>query len=176
MLRCKKCNKLGLFRSINPNTGVCLDCEHESVVVPVAPSFPISPEPTIHIPLYYVGNGMRYIRTNSFDDVSVDVLNSMDYSKIKLCSDITFSLDGDNIIAFLKSDFPIGEVCENEIKKSIQASLNKKLPIFAQICGYDSKCSLIDLCVAFYKIEKYDYSPEYDDSYDDIDPDDIAFC
>ena len=64
MLRCNKCHRLGLFRSINPNTGVCLDCErNEMHFAVVHPATNQEETAVIHIPRYFIGNGMRYIKT-----------------------------------------------------------------------------------------------------------------
>lgn len=175
MQRCKKCKKLGLFRSINPNTGICLECEQKSLSSPVAPMvFPT--EPTLKIPKYYVGNGMRYLLTDSFKAVSIETNCDIDYSKLKLCHDVSFSDGGNGIDVSLKFGSLLGKLCDVKVSNLIRQNIEKKIPIFSQISGFDSEKNVIDLCIAFYKIENFDYSPEHDKHFDDIDPDDIAFC
>ena len=175
MQRCKMCNKLGLFRSINPNTGICLECEQKSLSAPIAPTV-FSTEPVLKIPKYYVGNGMRYLLTDSFKTVSIETTCNIDYSKIKLCHDVSFSDRENEIDVSLKFGFLLGKLCDVNICNLIRQSTKNKIPIFSQISGFDSEKNIIDLCIAFYKIENFDYSPEHDKHFDDIDPDDIAFC
>lgn len=177
MLRCKKCRRLGLFRSINPNTGVCLDCERDEMRFPaVHPTAKQEETTVIHIPRYFIGNGMRYIKTEIFELVHVDVSADFDFSKIKLRDDVVFSSDNENIDVLIKFGSLVGVLEDDSVRESVHDSLERKLPIFSQVCGYDADERCVDVCVAIYKIENYDYSPEYDKHFDDIDPFDISYC
>lgn len=177
MLRCKKCHRLGLFRSINPNTGVCLDCERDEMCFSaVHPTAKQEETAVIHIPRYFIGNGMRYIKTEIFELVHVDVSADFDFSKIKLRDDVVFSSDNKNIDVSIKFGSLVGILEDCVVRESVHDSLERKLPIFSQVCGYDADERCVDVCVAIYKIENYDYSPEYDKHFDDIDPFDISYC
>lgn len=176
MLRCKQCHKLGLFRTIDPNTGVCLECEQNNMKHPDTPREIIPMVSTIHVPRYYIGNGMRYIQTDSFDSVPVRVKQDLTFSALKLREKCRCDIENDEVSVFVNWDCLIGYLDDKEIQEMVRRSLNNKLPLFIQICGIDSSSKSIELCIGFYKIEKYDYSPDYDSQFDDIDFDDIAYC
>ena len=90
--------------------------------------------------------------------------------------DIAFSSVGENIDVSIKFGSLVGVLKDGSVRESVHDSLKKKLPIFSQVCGYDADERCVDVCVAIYKIENYDYSPEYDKYFDDIDPFDISYC
>lgn len=176
MLRCKTCNKLGLFRTIDPNSGICLECERKSLMQPDIPRTVIPLDSSVHIPRYYIGNGMRYIVTDTFEDITVEVAQFCNFSKIKQGSDCVLSLVDNKIDISQKYDLHIGCVMDKIIYNMVEKSITDKLPVFSQVCKLNSVENLVTVTIGFYRIENYDYSPEHDEYFDDIDFEDIGYC
>lgn len=176
MMRCKQCHKLGLFRTIDPTTGICLECEQSNMKRTDEPRNIIPLRSSIHVPRYYIGNNMRYIVTDSFDSIPLRVVQDFDFSLLKLKEECSCrSVDG-AVSVFIKWDVLVGHLFDERIDCKILKSFDCNLPIFIRICDFDSNNKTVNVCIAFYKIDKYDYSPDFDSHFDDIDFDDIEYC
>lgn len=159
MSKCARCGKHGLFMKVNIHTGLCNDCQKQFELEKSAPPVPAAPvEKSIEIPNVYIGNNMKFLKTNQFEDVElIPPDNLPDFSKIHCCDNVSFSVSGDSIVAKRLSSV-IGVVGDSSIARSISKSLTDNLPVFSQILGYDDETGEIHIVIAFYRIVDYDYT------------------
>ena len=179
MSKCRNCGRHGLFLMVNVRTGLCADCQREfeaRSAAPAAPAAPVvSPERSIEIPTVYIGNDMKSRLTEKYEDVELQKMNVLpDFSKINLCDDVTFSVDGDTVTAKCLVT-SLGIVADREIADKIIKSQKEKRPVFSQVLGYDDETGEIHLVIAFYRIVDFDYTDYAQDSDESLEFETVAY-
>lgn len=115
-------------------------------------------EYTIQIPTVYIGNCVKCRLNDHYTGVQLmRPAAALDFSKVKLCDDVNFTIDGDAVIA--NNIFQIlGTVSDRRLAAKIVTSLKENRPVFSQIQSFDDKSGEIKIALAFYKIVNYDYT------------------
>ena len=165
MSKCKKCGRHGLFLFVDSHTGLCSNCQKEIATLSTQTA-PPTIERTIEIPTVYIGNCMKSVLVEKFEDVELKKPESFpDFSKFDCCDNVNFAIDGKNIVAKHLHE-TLGYVTGDYLVSEIAKSFNQKRPIFSQILGYDDETGEIHIVIAFYKIVHYDYD-QYTENLDD---------
>ncbi len=165
MSKCKKCGRHGLFLFVDSHTGLCPNCQKEIATLSTQTA-PPTIERTIEIPTVYIGNGMKSVLVEKFEDVELKKPESFpDFSKFECCDNVNFSIDDKNIVAKHLRE-TLGYVTGDYLVSEIAKSFKQKRPIFSQILGYDDETGEIHIVIAFYKIVRYDYD-QYTENLDD---------
>lgn len=178
MAKCRKCGKHGIFLMVNLRTGFCSQCqkkyEAEQANIPnISPDKPI--ERSIEIPTVYIGNNMKYRLAEKFEDVELQRPDSLpDFSKIDCCDDVHFVVENNIVIAKRLVD-TIGFVTDAHMVSLVKKSLEKMLPIFSQILGYDDETGEIHLVIAFYRIVDYDYTDYVQDKDESLEYETVGY-
>lgn len=178
MSKCRNCGKHGLFLMVNIHTGLCSECQkkyetEQTSVINATPEK--SNEQSIEIPTVCIGNNMKYKLIERFEDVELQrPANMPNFSKINCCDDVDFAIENDIIIAKHYTDI-IGYIADTHIVIKIKKSLEKKLPIFSQILGYDDETGEIHLVIALYKIVNYDYTDYVQDRDDSLEYETVRY-
>lgn len=171
MSKCRKCGRHGLFLMVNVHTGLCSQCQkefEEEHKKPVEPPAPI--EHTLEFPTVYIGNCLKCRLIEKHTDVSLIRPAALaDFSKINLCDNVFFSVDG-NVITAKNYSQTLGTITDPQFVSKIIDSINEKRPIFSQIQGYDDETGEMEIVLGFYRIVNYDYdkyTENLDESLDD---------
>lgn len=178
MSKCRNCGKHGLFLMVNIHTGLCSECQkkyeaEQASIINVAPEKPN--EQSIEIPTVCIGNNMKYKLIEQFEDVELQRPDSMpDFSKIACCDNVDFLIENDIVIVKRLIE-TLGFVTDAHVVSQIKKSLEKKLPIFSQILGYDDETGEIHLVIAFYKIINYDYTDYVQDRDDSLEYETVRY-
>ncbi len=157
MSRCIRCGRHGFFLSVDRHTKLCSKCQQEMSEIPCEAPAPSSLERSIEIPTIYIGNSTKSKLVKALEDVELKRPTLLpDFSKIDLCDNVDFSVQGDMIIAKRLNEM-LGFIEDSYLVSEIATSLEKKYPIFSQILGYDDDTGEVHIVIAFYKIINYDY-------------------
>lgn len=131
MSKCKKCGRHGLFLMVNVHTGLCSQCQkefEEEQKKPVDPPAPV--ERTLEFPTVYIGNCLKCRLIEKYTDVSLVCPATLpDFSKIDLCDNVSFSVDGDIVTAKNYAQI-LGTITDPQFVSKITNSIKKKRPIF----------------------------------------------
>lgn len=161
MAKCVNCGRHGLFLRVNVLTGLCPECERTALEKVI--ETPRSIERSITIPTVYIGNHMKSKLIEKFEDVELQLPDSLpDFSKIDCCDNVDFSIEN-GVVTAKRLNEVLGTISGNYLITEISTSLKEKRPIFSQILGYDDETGEIHIVIAFYKIVNYDYDQYTED-------------